>query len=185
MKKRFLLIGLMPMSISVFADGEAYGGIGIQAGTYEQTNTSGFDGADFSAYQLTLGKYLSESNAIEVRLTKGISGEEFTYGGYNQSLKVVSAKSLFFKHDFNITESNKIYPLIGYTEAKFDVDFSDYNVGYTISDLSGFSYGLGFSANISETMKFNAEYISYFSDDKTSVTVDYSSVNAGINIVFD
>lgn len=185
MKKSLLCVGLLSISTSVFSDGNFYGGIGLQGGTYEQSNTSGFDGANFAAYQLTLGKYLTENNAIEIRLSKGMKGEEFTYGGYDQELKVSSGTSFFYKYDFDISESAKLYPLVGYTKAKFDVEYSDYNYEYTISDLSGFSYGLGFSANVSDTVKFNAEYISYFSDDKSSVTVDYTGVTAGINVLFD
>lgn len=185
MKMRILCVGLLSVSTSVFADGNFYGGLGLQGGTYEQSNTSGFDGASFAAYQLTLGKYLNDNNAIEIRLSKGLRGEEFTYSGYDQKLKVSNATSFFYKHDFDISESNKIYPLVGYTKGKFDVEYSDYNYEYTISDLSGFSYGLGFSANISETVKFNAEYISYFSDEKNSVTIDYTGVTAGINVIFD
>lgn len=186
MKKSFIATSIVLASSFSFADDIIYIGAGGQLGTFEQTNTSGFDDADFTAFQLILGVYIRGNHALELRYTDGISGEEFTHSGSEQTIEVSEATSIFYKYDFNLTESVNIYPLLGFTESEFDVEYTNSSSSnYTIVDSSGFSYGLGLSAKVKDNIKLYAEYISYFSDDKESVTIDYTGVSAGINILFD
>ena len=185
MRKGFIATYFIFLSSSVFADEIVYIGAGGQFGTFEQTNTSDFEGADFTALQLTLGAYIYGNHALEVRFTKGVNGEEFTSSGVKQTLEVSDATSVFYKYDFELTEKIKLYPLVGFTEAEFDVEYTNSNINYSIVDSSGLSYGLGANINISDDVKVYAEYISYFSDDKESVTIDYNGISAGVNFLFD
>ncbi|EAQ67780.1 glycyl-tRNA synthetase [Marinomonas sp. MED121] len=186
MKKNFITAVIVVASSQAVADNTVYIGAGGQLGTFEQTNTADFDGADFTALQLTLGAYVYGNHALEVRLTSGMSGEEFTHSGDEQTLQVSDAMSVFYRYDFELTKSTKIYPLVGFTEADFDVVYtSSSNSDYTIVDSSGLSYGLGVNTEISEDVKIYAEYISYFSDDKGSNTIDYTGFSAGVNFLFD
>ena len=186
MKKSFIAAVIVAASSQAVADNVVYIGAGGQLGSFEQTNTAGFDGADFTALQLTLGAYIYGNHALEVRFTNGISGEKFTHSGAEQTVEVSDAMSVFYRYDFELTESTKLYPLIGFSEAEFDVEYTNSsNSNYTIIDSSGLSYGLGLTTEISDDVRFYAEYISYFSDDKESVTIDYTGVSAGITVSFN
>ncbi|KJZ11928.1 hypothetical protein TW85_16235 [Marinomonas sp. S3726] len=186
MKKSFIAAVIVAASSQAVADNVVYIGAGGQLGTFEQTNTANFDGADFTALQLTLGAYIYGNHALEVRFTNGISGEKFTHSGDEQTIEVSDATSVFYRYDIELTESTKLYPLIGFSEAEFDVEYTNSsNNNYTIIDSSGLSYGLGINTEISEDVRLYAEYISYFSDDKESVTIDYTGLSAGIMVSFN
>lgn len=186
MKKSFIAAVIVAASSQAVADNVVYIGAGGQLGTFEQTNTANFDGADFTALQLTLGAYIYGNHALEVRLTNGISGEKFTHSGDEQTLEVSDAMSVFYRYDIELTESTKLYPLIGISEAEFDVEYTNSsNNNYTIIDSSGLSYGIGLNTEISDDVKFYAEYISYFSDDKGAFTIDYTGLSAGITVSFN
>lgn len=183
MKKIFacLAVALITNSPAFAADepsSTTYIGGGYHSGTYEEDGIPDFD---LGAIELKFGKYLGSQVAVEGRLLLPVDDDSNQIEIFDATLELKNAISLFLRGDIPLGERANFYGLLGFTNAKFEVEFS--LGGDSISDSeseSDLSYGLGVDGEIASGLAINAEYIFYLSEDD----YDYSGFVIGLTKKF-
>ena len=133
-----------------------------------QTSDS-FD-ASGSGIVLKIGQYIAPILAIEAHYVAGLSGDSFTHNdpsnpdssknNYKSDVDFNSAWGIFAKPMGFISDTGKVYALIGFGGIDFDIDTIDSSFN-SESSTSGFAYGLGFESEVEYGVFLGAEYVAY------------------------
>lgn len=134
------------------------------------------DALSYNAVYGRFGAFFNENISAEARLGLGI-GDDSTYSGKSE---LDNYYGVYVRGGLPVTEVFYPYAILGFTKGK--VSYSSEILGERISGSnseSDLSYGIGADFKITETLKINAEYISYFDKDAAelagfSVGVAYS-----------
>lgn len=163
------------VSTTSFAEtGQSYFGVGYHLGSYDET---GFPKANLNGLKIKGGKYISDTVAVEGHYTLGMGSDTVTYLGVDVDIELKYAISAFLKADLPLSETAKIYGLLGFTKAELEASA----LGTTITeDDSGLSYGFGVDVNITEDILIGGEYIIYLDESN----YDYTAFNIGITKLF-
>lgn len=140
------------------------------------------DALSYNAVYGRFGAFFNENISAEARLGLGIGDD--TAGGIKSELD--NYYGVYVRGGLPVTEVFYPYAILGFTKGKVSFSYpSEEYLGGTIPGGSGsnsesdLSYGIGADFKITETLKINAEYISYFDKDAAelagfSVGVAYS-----------
>lgn len=126
--------------------------------------------ASGSGIILKLGQYIVPNLAIEAHFVGGLSGDSISWSdplnpppnktSYNSDIDFKSAWGLFAKPMGFISDTGKVYGLLGYGGVDFDIDTDDSSFK-SKSPSSGIAYGLGFESEVEYGVFLGAEYVSY------------------------
>jgi len=178
--KSYKTIGVIAVSFFINSmavsanEGVKYGGVGYHLGSYEET---GLSSASLTGLELKFGSYISDTVALEGRLTIGTGNDTISVFGIGVDIELNNALSLFLKGDIPLSPTANLYGLIGFTKGKITASV----LGFSVSeDDSGLSYGIGAESKLSDDVYFSGEYVFYLSED----TYDYEGFNFGIKKLF-
>ncbi len=123
-----------------------------------------------SGIMLKIGQYISPSFAVEAHYVAGLGGDSFSHSkintgastptGYDSDADFNAAWGIFAKPMGFLSESNKVYGLIGYGGVDFDIDNDDASYD-NLSPSSSFAFGLGFESEVEYGIFLGAEYVAY------------------------
>lgn len=166
------VVALMPLN--VVAEGMYIGG-DFSAVTYSQNNLSDFN---LNSFGLRFGLDVSKYIGVEARYAFGV-GEEDVFvqgqkiGADTAKLSIDSLFGVYLLGKYPLSDSFTPYVLVGQSILRID-DFED--VAESQTNLNGFSYGVGFDSDISESLGFHLEYM-FFLDESTA---DLKGFNVGL-----
>ena len=167
MKKRFALtVAILMLFSTVAYAGPAYFGVGLHSGVYRES----FADVDITGVRLKGGAYLADYFAVEVHYLYG-------QGEYYFVDLTGSIVSLFARGDLALSETVRLYGLLGYSSATLEASAYGYSV--SIPD-DGLSYGGGVEFEISKKVRFGIEGIMYIDE----TFYDYSGITASIILMF-
>jgi opacity protein-like surface antigen len=143
-----------------------YVGFGYHLGSYDE---DGFPGADLNGIKIKGGKYVSDNVAVEGHFLMGV-GSDTVIG---VDIELDTAISIFLKGDLPLSDTARVYGLLGYTKGELTASVP----GFSISeDDSGLSFGFGVDVNLAPDLLIGGEYISYIDESD----YDYTGFNLTI-----
>jgi len=128
---------------------------------------SGYNFNEFFAIEGRIGKTLSSGD---------VSKTDFFYAA---EMDVDTFYGLYGKLSLNISDSLKLFAVVGHTKGEFSLTFSNGDK-VEFEKESDFSHGFGLNYTISEGSSINVEYMQYF--DKENI--DVNGISIGYNYHF-
>lgn len=125
------------------------------------------DEATLNAVYGRFGAFFNENISAEARLGFGVGDDTVNYGGVDIKAELDNVYGAYLRGGIPAGEVFYPYAIIGYTKGKFTG--SAYGVSVSNSE-SDFSFGVGADFKVTDTLKINAEYLSYLDKDEAELT---------------
>lgn len=112
------------------------------------------------------GLMFNDNISGEVRLGFGIGDDSINAGPYEATIELKNMIGAYVRGGIPVGESFYPYAIIGYTRAEADTEISGPDLNESSSESeSDLSFGVGADFSITETLKVNGEYMTYFDKD--------------------
>ena len=169
-----LALALMATTAPAMATnaGETYIGGGFTRTSYDRPGAPEFNP---SALIGRLGYYVTDHVAIEGRLGFGISSDDndmrFNGARGNAEVDLERLAGAYAIGHLPVTRAVSVYGLAGFSYAEAEITASNgaMSVSQTTDD-TGFSYGVGAQAGLTEAVSAYAEWASYLDEDAYEAT---------------
>ena len=128
---------------------------------------------NFNEVILQAGYNFNPYIAVEGRYWFGMSST-INYSNINPAVKnsdtTIDAWGIYVKPQYPVTEEFNVYALLGYGSADITIDDVPTNGGlqYVSDSVDGFSWGVGASYAITESVSLFIDYVSIYNDDDDS-----------------
>jgi len=132
---------------------------------------------DFSSVMIQAGYKFNSYFAVEGRYWFGL--DDVTVAGSADVIDAPDAWGIYAKPMYPVTEELDIYGLVGYADVEL-------NPADTLNgrNTDGFSWGLGASYEITESISVFADYVALINDTIAFQDVDVETVNVGVSYLF-
>ncbi len=177
----FLLIGS-----AVAANGDGYAGFAYHSGTLAFSGGTEYKpkGLDFK-----VGKYISDTVAIEGRFLLGAGGDTKTFydsfwGYIDSEIRVTSGYALAVRGNLPLSQTASFYAVVGFGSLELEQTIAGF--GSTTNSESGVVYGFGAEGSFGNDLGIYAEYMVYPGSpgDIDTTQYDYTGLNIGISKKF-
>ena len=155
--KKVILFVLSVFSTCSYADNESiYFGAGISAWDYD---VSGYEKLSLKSVEGKLGYSTNKHVSLELRFGLGVGEDTTTSNEVELDLEIKNYLSLYMKPEY-VYERFNLYGLLGFTKSKLEAHArADGFPSQSKTDTDrGFSYGLGISYSLADSISTNIEW---------------------------
>lgn len=117
------------------------------------------------------GAFFNENISAEARLGLGVGDDSTNYEGFDVKAELDNYYGIYLRGGIPAGEVFYPYAVLGYTKAKVTATASAFGQSASASESdSDLSYGVGADFAVTESLKINAEYMSYLDKDESELT---------------